>query len=223
VKCKCDCGLDIPEHRHRARNGRTRLYILGHAGTRRFAPKKPSHRFRTPPEVIEARRLLEKKFRKYGPSAPKTQRLCECGCGKEPLGSPSRFCAGHWVRKYGVIEHGMSGTPVHCAYVNAKRRCTARSLPCWETYGGRGIEFRFSSFEQWLKELGPRPSPEHSVDRENPNGHYEPGNVRWATKDVQAQNQRNKWIIEHEEEPDEFEDTGVSFNPTYRVTATMYF
>jgi hypothetical protein len=56
-------------------------------------------------------------------------------------------------------------------------------------YGGRGIKFLFTSFEQFLAELGPRPSG-MSLDRIENDGNYEPGNVRWATRSEQVQNRR---------------------------------
>ena len=46
------------------------------------------------------------------------------------------------------------------------------------------------SFEDFLADVGPRPSPEHQLDREDPHGDYEPGNVRWATRSVQQKNKR---------------------------------
>ena len=56
------------------------------------------------------------------------------------------------------------------------------------------VEFRFLSFDEFFAELGPRPEG-HSVDRIDPLGHYEPGNVRWATVLEQAANRmpRNYW------------------------------
>jgi hypothetical protein len=79
------------------------------------------------------------------------------------------------------------------AYANAKQRCTNPSHSLFEWYGARGIEFRFENFRQWWLELGPKPTPNLTVDRRNNDGHYEPGNVRWVTMKVQANNRRSRW------------------------------
>lgn len=81
-------------------------------------------------------------------------------------------------------------TPERLAYKNARLRCNAKSGPNFQNYTQRGVKFLFDSFDQFLSELGPRPSPKHSVDRIDNDGNYEPGNVRWATQQQQAQNQR---------------------------------
>jgi hypothetical protein len=84
----------------------------------------------------------------------------------------------------------MSCTPEYYACFDAKYRCTNPKDKYWKDYGGRGIEFRFTSFEEFFAELGTRPTPAHSLDRIDNNGHYEPGNVRWATKAEQNANRR---------------------------------
>lgn len=71
----------------------------------------------------------------------------------------------------------------------AKSRCQNLQLPCWPDYGGRGIEFRFTSFEEFYICLGPRP-PGYTLDRIDNDGHYEKGNVRWATRQEQNLNKR---------------------------------
>jgi NUMOD3 motif len=70
---------------------------------------------------------------------------------------------------------------------DAKVRCN----PGHKYHGDRGIKFLFTSFEQFIAEIGRRPSPQHSLDRfPNKNGNYEPGNVRWATSSQQNKNRR---------------------------------
>lgn len=79
------------------------------------------------------------------------------------------------------------------------QRCTNKKREDYERYGGRGILVYFDwmgpgGFESFLKDVGKRPSKAYSLDRINPNGNYEPGNVRWATKKVQANNRGGKFI-----------------------------
>ena len=55
---------------------------------------------------------------------------------------------------------------------------------------GRGIKFLFTSFEQFLAEVGTKPSPHLLLDRIKNDGHYEPGNVRWTTPSKSNKNKR---------------------------------
>jgi hypothetical protein len=84
--------------------------------------------------------------------------------------------------------HGLSKAPEYKIFREARRRCTDPNHDNYKSYGGRGIQFKFESFQQFYAELGPRPTPKHSVDRKNSHGHYETGNVRWATACQQCQN-----------------------------------
>ena len=83
-----------------------------------------------------------------------------------------------------------SQTPEYEAYQRAKSRCQNPAKDCYYNYGQRGIEFRFASFEEFWACLGPRPTALHSLDRVDNDGHYEPSNVRWATKKEQQRNRR---------------------------------
>jgi hypothetical protein len=83
----------------------------------------------------------------------------------------------------------------YSAYKCAQARCLNSSKEGFHNYGGRGIQFRFSSFEDFLAEVGRRPSPAYSIDRINVDGHYEKGNVQWATKKEQARNRRGAKFI----------------------------
>ncbi len=86
--------------------------------------------------------------------------------------------------------HGMSKTPEWKAYSRAKNRCQNPNSKDYKNYGGRGIEFKFSSFEEFFSEVGLRPNPNMQLDRINNNKHYEKANIRWATKSEQMLNRR---------------------------------
>lgn len=101
------------------------------------------------------------------------------------------------MRAYITTEQGKSRPrPEYAIYHAAKQRCTNSSDRRYSRYGGRGIEFRFPSFETFLDALKTPDNPNglrpegvdakgkalYSLDRINNDGHYEKGNVRWATK-----------------------------------------
>lgn len=81
--------------------------------------------------------------------------------------------------------------PEYRAWRLMKRRCYGVNYKSYKDYGGRGIRV----FEGWLHDypsflahIGRKPSANHSLDRIDSDGHYEPGNVRWATHVVQKNN-----------------------------------
>lgn len=94
-----------------------------------------------------------------------------------------------------------SKTPEYRAYIDAKCRCINENNQKFPWYGARGIEFRFDSFDDFIAELGDRPSANHSLDRIDNEGHYESGNIRWATKYEQVHNRRDydkPWLTGNE-------------------------
>lgn len=91
--------------------------------------------------------------------------------------------------------HGLGHTLEASIFYSARRRCNNPSAFGYEYYGGRGIEFRFASVPEFLEAVGPRPSKGHSLDRIDNDGHYEVGNVRWATKHEQARNCRSNTYL----------------------------
>ena len=89
------------------------------------------------------------------------------------------------------IRNGKRVSKAYAAYNNAQQRCTNPNNTNYKNYGGRGIEFRFSSSEQFFAELGDKPKG-MTLDRQNNEGHYEPGNVHWTTQSTQIVNQRGR-------------------------------
>ncbi len=104
----------------------------------------------------------------------------------------------------GGHKHGMSGTPEHQAWFNMRQRCNYEKHTSYKNYGGRGIKVcpewdnDNDGFQQFFDHTGPRPEGQ-SLDRIDAHGDYEPGNVRWATKDLQEANKRP--VIENTEVP----------------------
>jgi len=81
------------------------------------------------------------------------------------------------------------------SYSGAKYRCNASTCPDFNNYGGRGIIFKFASFQAFMDCVGPRPHGRYSIDRIDVNGSYEDGNIRWATDKQQARNTRSNTIF----------------------------
>jgi hypothetical protein len=138
--------------------------------------------------------------------------LCDCGtecnvrsnellrsnrCGTRSCGCLARESA---KRRYSqmTVTHGDSRVahiaPEFRCWLDFKQRCFNPRNRGFKNYGGRGItvcdEWRHS-YEAFIAHVGRRPTPKHSIDRINNDGHYEPGNVRWATKAEQVNNKRH--------------------------------
>lgn len=99
-------------------------------------------------------------------------------------------------------SHGHSSRGGYSGEYNAWRgmraRCSRPKINGYERYGGRGIRVcdRWqNSFEAFFSDMGTKPSPAHTLDRINSDGHYEPGNVRWATPEQQDRNRRTNRLV----------------------------
>ena len=95
-------------------------------------------------------------------------------------------------------SHGMYRTPEYQSWENMKNRCFNPNYQYYSHYGGRGITVcdRWkNSSQNFLADMGTKPSPKHSLDRIDNNGNYSFENCRWATKAEQQNNQRTNHLI----------------------------
>ncbi len=131
--------------------------------------------------------------------------VCVCECGVRRLRSRRAWrdgkscgCLTVEVAKQqcGPMHrtHGLSKTPEYYIWKSIIRRCENPHCEKFHCYGGRGISIYPGwrhDFPAFLSSVGPRPGPKYSIDRENNEGNYEPGNVRWvASQKEQARNTR---------------------------------
>jgi hypothetical protein len=88
--------------------------------------------------------------------------------------------------------------PEYKTWCSMKRRCYNPDTYDFKNWGARGIRVCpewIDDYGQFLKDMGPRPGPDYSIDRIDVNGNYEPKNCRWATKSQQANNKRTSRIL----------------------------
>ena len=121
--------------------------------------------------------------------------LCKCSCGNSTKvqigelrngGTKSCGCSLH---KSGETKGGITSVE-YTAWCSAKQRCNNRRMPFYKNYGGRGIKHKLDTVSDLLNDIGRRPTSQHSLDRVDNNGHYEIGNIRWATRKEQQNNTR---------------------------------
>lgn len=137
---------------------------------------------------------------------------CLCECGAEWITQSCNIprtnsCGCLWRDRMEevFVKHGNGRvgqhTPEYKIWQSMRARCNNPNTPRYERYGGRGITIceRWNDFNNFLADMGERPSPKHSIDRyPNQNGNYEPGNCRWATNIEQMRNtSRNHYITFH--------------------------
>ena len=131
--------------------------------------------------------------------------ICKCICGNITSVRANGLPNGHTkscgcLQKKAVTKHGFSTnpTPEYITWVGILSRCSNNKQDSFERYGGRGIKVcdRWKkSFYCFSKDMGKKPSINHSIDRINNNGNYTPSNCKWSTLKEQGRNKSNNRIL----------------------------
>lgn len=133
---------------------------------------------------------------------PKRAWVCKCDCGATvPViggnlrsgNTQSCGCMAAELTKKRSWKHGMSNTPEYHSWQHMIRRCYETKHTSFKYYGAKGIQVCTQwlwDFQQFFNDVGPRPTPEHTLGRIKDQGNYEPGNCEWQTPEQQGVSSR---------------------------------
>jgi hypothetical protein len=128
--------------------------------------------------------------------------ICICG-NKRKLNATQlskRISCGCFRTYDHLKKHMCSKTPEYKTWQGMRQRCNNQNDVSYSNYGERGIkvcDYWNNSFENFLNDMGKKPSPNYTLDRIDVDGNYTKANCRWADKKTQGNNRRSNIIIEY--------------------------
>lgn len=182
-RCKCDCGSEKPVLHNSLRNGLTRS--CGQCPGQDITGTRFG-------KLVVIGRSSRPFLRTNGSEIDAWECRCDCGNVKRVRGY-SLLNGNTATCGCGHGTHRRSRTPIYETWMRMHRRCRNKGL---KNYGSKGVRVceRWNSFENFLADMGECPA-NHSLDRIDSGGDYEPSNCRWATRVQQNRNtNRNRYI-----------------------------
>jgi hypothetical protein len=134
---------------------------------------------------------------------------CRCSCGNICVVRANHLKGDGGTRSCGCLileghpspnkTHGESESAEYGVWQAMRARCEKSNTTGYHNYGGRGIRVcdAWQSYETFLRDMGRRPTPGHTIERLRVNDGYGPDNCVWATRKEQARNRRDNRIVEH--------------------------
>lgn len=135
-----------------------------------------------------------------------SRKICKIDdCDKYVHGNS--LCSKHYTRfrRYGDVDKGSPENwgkaekhPLYYTWGTMRQRCNNPNSHMYKWYGARGITVcdRWDDFWNFVADMGEKPTKEHSIDRIDTNGNYEPSNCRWATSKEQNRNRRDNVLTQ---------------------------